>query len=119
MEGTTRLSRASARRDVGVMRLTQIGLLVASLGAILIVFNIFGLGVVGVVLAVIGAVLAFRGGVGRRWYVLLAAGALFAVVSRLLAEGSETLGGWLAVFASIAILVGSTLGYPTAADESE
>jgi hypothetical protein len=119
MEGTTRLSRAPARRDLGVKRLTRIGLLVASLGAILIVFNLFGLGVVGIVLAVIGAVLAFRGGVGRRWYVAVAAGALLAVVSRLVAEGSETLGGWLAVFASIAILVGSTLGYPAGAEEPE
>jgi hypothetical protein len=119
MEGTTRLSSASARRDLGVMRLTQISLLVASLGAILIVFDLFGLGGVGIVLAVIGAVLAFRGGAGRRWYVAVAAGALLAVVSRLLAEGSETLGGWLAVFASIAILVGSTLGYPTGTEEPE
>ena len=99
------------------MRVTQIGLLLASLGAVLIVFDLFDLGVVGIVLAVVGAVLAFRFGAGRRWYVAVAGGALLAVLSRLVAEGAETLGGWLAVFAGITILIGATLGYPTRTEQ--
>jgi hypothetical protein len=117
MEGTAQLPRRSARRDAGVLRLTQVGLVIASVGAVFIVFDLFGLAEVGLVMAVIGAVLAARGGVGRRWYYAVAGGALLAVVSRLVAEGAETLGGWLAVFACVAILAGTMLGFPTAGDE--
>jgi hypothetical protein len=35
------------------------------------------------------------------------------VIARLIAEGAETLGGWLAVIASVMILVAVSLGYPT------
>ena len=43
-------------------------------------------------------------------------GAAVEVIARLLAEGSETLGGWLAVIASLMILCAVSLGYPTAGD---
>ena len=53
------------RRDPNLVRLTQVGLLLASLGAVLVIFNPFSLGVVGLVLAALGTVLAARGGLGR------------------------------------------------------
>jgi hypothetical protein len=119
MEGSTGLIGTRPRRDPGTLRLTQVGLLVAGLGALLMVFNIFGLAMVGLVLTVVGTLLAARGGLGSRWYTTLAIAAVLAVVGRLVAEGSETLGGWLAVIATLLILVSVSLGYPTSSDEPE
>jgi hypothetical protein len=115
--GLMETQRRAARRDPGTIRLTQIALLIAGLGALLMVFNIFGLAMVGLVLAVIGTLLAVRGGLGERWFVILAIGAALAVIGRLVAENSETLGGWLAVIATVLLLVGVSLGYPVASDD--
>jgi hypothetical protein len=41
------------------------------------------------------------------------------ILSRLIADGSESLGGWLAVFGSIAILFGTSLGFPVKGDQEE
>ena len=120
MESSSGLMEAqerSARRDPGTIRLTQIALLIAGLGALLMVFNFFGLAMVGLVLAVIGALLAARGGLGHRWFVIVAIGAALAVIGRLVAESNETLGGWLAVIATLMLLIGVSLGYPVASDE--
>jgi hypothetical protein len=102
----------SERREPGSLRITQVGLLVASLGAVLVIFDLFGLGVVGLFLAAIGAALAAPGGMGKSWYWLVAGGAIVAILSRLIAESAETLGGWLAVFGGLAILIGTSLGFP-------
>jgi hypothetical protein len=117
MEGSSKA--ASRPRDAGAERATQIGLLVASLGALLVVFNLFGLGIVGLFLAAGGAALAAPGGAGHKWYIAVAGGAIVAILSRLIAEGSESLGGWLAVFGSIAILFGTSLGFPVKGDQEE
>jgi hypothetical protein len=102
----------SERREPGSLRATQVGLLVASIGAVLVIFDLFGLGIVGLFLAAGGAALAAPGGFGKSWYWGVAGGAIVAVLSRLIAESAETLGGWLAVFGSIAILIGASLGFP-------
>ena len=102
---------ARARRDQGVIRITQIGLLLAAIGALLVVFGLIPM--VGLVLTVVGAVLAARGGIGHSWYTAVAVGAALEVIARLVAEGAETLGGWLAVIASVTILCAVALGYPT------
>src|SRR5690349_3336079 len=112
MEGSTRVMGTSARRDAGVIRLTQVGLLIAAAGALFVVLGIVP--TVGLVMTVVGAVLAARGGVGHTWYTVVAAGAALEVIARLVAEGAETLGGWLAVIASLMILCAVALGYPTA-----
>jgi len=95
-------------RDTGALRLTQAGLLIASLGAVIVILG----SIIGLFLCGIGAVMAAPGGLGNRWYWLVAGGAIVVILSRLIAEGAETLGGWLAVFGAIAILVGTSLGYP-------
>jgi hypothetical protein len=41
------------------------------------------------------------------------------VLSRLIAEGAEVLGGWLAVIGVLCILVAASLGYPLASDLEE
>ena len=51
-----------------MVRLTQVGLLIACLGAVLVIFNLFGWAIAGLVLAAVGAVLAARGGLGHGWY---------------------------------------------------
>jgi len=101
-----------ARRDPGVIRITQAGLLIAAVGAMFVVLSLIP--TAGLVMTVVGAVLAARGGIGHTWYTAVAAGAALEVIARLLANGSETLGGWLAVIASVMILCAVSLGYPTA-----
>jgi hypothetical protein len=117
MAGSSAPIATPARRDPGAIRATQVGLLIACLGAFLIIFNLFGLGVVGIFLAIGGVVIAAPGGFGRGWYWAVALGAIVAALSRLIAEGSETLGGWLAVVGAITVLVGATLGFPVRDDK--
>ena len=50
---------------------------------------------------------------------MIAGGAALVVLSRLIAEGAETLGGWLAVIGCALILIGASLGYPLASDLEE
>jgi hypothetical protein len=118
MEGSGASVGVPARRDPGAVRLTQIGLLVASLGAVLVIFDFFGLGIVGLFLGVGGAIMAAPGGLGQKWYLAVAIGAVVMILSRLLAESAETLGGWLAVFAALAILIGTSLGFPLKSEQS-
>ena len=80
------------RRDPNLVRLTQVGLLIASLGAVLVIFNPFSLGVVGLVLAALGTVLAARGGLGKTWFWVVAGATIVAILSRLIADGSEVAG---------------------------
>jgi hypothetical protein len=109
----------AVRRDPATVRITRIGILIAAIGALLVIFDFFGAAIVGLVMALVGAVIAARGGLGRRWYWALAGGAILILISRLVAEGSQVLGGWLAVIGVIAILVAASLGYPLASDEEE
>ena len=108
-----------AFRDPGTLASTRAGVLIASLGALLVVFNPFGLAIAGLVIAAIGTILAARGGLGTRWYFALAGGTVLMILSRLIAEGAETLGGWLAVIGALMILIGASLGYPLASDLEE
>jgi hypothetical protein len=106
-------------RDPGTVRLTRAGVLIAAVGALLVVIDPFDLAVAGLVLAVIGAVLAARGGAGHTWYWMIAGGAAIAVISRLIAEGAQTIGGWLAVIGCLMIMIGASLGFPLASDLEE
>ena len=118
MEGSSAITPAVAR-DPATVRITRAGILIAALGALLVIFDPFGAAVVGLVLAAVGALIAARGGLGRSWYWLLAAGAILIVLSRLIADGSETIGGWLAVIGVLCVLIAASLGYPLASDLEE
>jgi hypothetical protein len=118
MEGSGAITQ-TVRRDPATVRITRAGILIASLGALLVIFNPFSGAIVGLVLAAVGALIAARGGLGHRWFSLLALGAIFVVLSRLIAEDTETLGGWLAVIGVVCILVAASLGYPLASDLEE
>jgi hypothetical protein len=111
MEGSQMRAPVSERSEAGTVRATQIGLLV--------IFNLFGLGVVGLFLATGGAALAAPGGLGNSWYVTVAGGAIVAVLSRLIADSAETLGGWLGVAGGLAIVIGSALGYPVKGERED
>jgi hypothetical protein len=117
VESSIQAAEGPAARESGPDRLTQVGLLVASLGAALVLFDLFGLSIVGLFLAGGGAVLAAPGGFGRAWFVAVAGGAIVVILSRLIAESAETAGGWLAVAGCIAILAGAILGFPTRDEE--
>lgn len=118
MEGSGAITQ-TARRDPETVRITRAGILIASLGALLVIFHPFNSAIVGLVLAAVGALIAARGGLGNRWYSLLAFGAILIVLSRLIAEGAETMGGWLAVIGVVCILVAASLGFPLASDLEE
>ncbi len=118
MESSTVAARP-IHRDPGTVRVTRAGVLIASVGALLVIFNPWGLAFAGLVIAVVGTLIAARGGLGLRWYWMMTVGAVLVVLSRLLAEGSETLGGWLAVIGVLLILTGASLGYPLASDAEE
>jgi hypothetical protein len=109
MEGTG-VPMNVRERDEGTLRLTQAGLLIASLGAVIVILGAFG--IAGLVLCGVGAVMAATGGLGKGWYWAVAGGAIVVILSRLIAESAETVGGWLAVFGAVAILIGTSLGYP-------
>ena len=117
MESSGASIGGSRRSRQGATRLTQVGLLVASLGAVLVVFDFFGLAVAGIFLAIGGALLAAPGGLGRGWYFAVAGGAIGVALSRLIADSAEVAGGWLAVIAAVTILIGATLGYPVRSDD--
>jgi hypothetical protein len=112
VESSTGTIGAPARSDPSAIRITQAGLIIAAVGALMVVFGL--LGMVGLVMTVIGAVLAARTGIGHTWFTAVAIGAALEVIARLAAEGAETLGGWLAVVASVIILCAVSLGFPTA-----
>lgn len=118
MESSTVAARP-VRRDPGTVRITRAGVLIASLGAFLVVFDPWGLAFAGLVIAAVGTLIAARGGLGHRWYWILASGAIVVIVSRLVAEGAETLGGWLAVIGVVLILIGASLGFPLASDAED
>jgi hypothetical protein len=118
MESSSATAPGRTGEDTGALRATQVGLLIASLGAILIVFNLFGLGVAGIFLALGGTALAAPGGVGHGWWYAVLVGAIVAGLSRLLADSNEVAGGWLAVLGSITVLIGSVLGYPSRSERA-
>jgi len=40
-----------------------------------------------------------------------------AILSRLIAENSEVLGGWLAVISCCALVIAATVGYPNSEED--
>jgi hypothetical protein len=112
MEPQTEAIERRGRHDESAVRMAQAGLLLAGLGALIVILDPFGIAVVGLVFGAIGALLAYPHGAGTRPFYAVAGGAALAILARLVAEPHQTTGGWLAVIAALAILIGATLGYP-------
>jgi hypothetical protein len=119
MESSRETLAVAKRRDPGAVRAVQVGLLIACLGAVLTLFDLFGLAVVGLFLAAIGVAIAAPGALGERWYWGVALGAVVMIVSRLVAESAEVIGGWLGVAGCLAVLISTCLGFPTAGDDAD
>jgi hypothetical protein len=112
MEPQTEALEGGRRHDESAVRMAKAGLILAGLGALIVILDPFGIGIVGLIFGAIGAVLAYPYGSGGRWYYFVAGGAVLAIIARLVAGPHQTTGGWLAVIASLAILVGATLAFP-------
>ncbi len=113
MESSIARADGTRRRERGSIRATQAGVLIAALGACLVVFNPLGLAVAGIFVGLGGVLIAAPGGIGHGWFWALAAGAIVVAISRLVAESAVALGGWLAVIGAVTILIGATLGFPS------
>ncbi|MBA2522467.1 MAG: hypothetical protein H0V25_03960 [Solirubrobacterales bacterium] len=97
-------------------RLTQVALLMAAFGAIMVMLRLLGTvaGLVGLVAIVLGGLLAAPAARGRDsgWWTLLAVGAVFATGGALLDLVSAAAGGLLTLIGGVAVLVGAAFGYP-------
>ena len=98
-------------------RVTQLALLIAPAGAVVIMLGLFGRGadIAGLIAIALGTVLAAPAGRGPDggWWSLLATGALLSLAGGLVSLGSEGLGGLLALIGGVCVLVGSALGFPS------
>lgn len=106
-----------ASRPGSEPRITQLALLLAAAGAIVVILvGLLGerAGVVGLIAIFLGTVLAAPAGRGPRggWWSLLAAGAVLSAVGAVVALASEGVGGLLALLGGGAVLVGAALGFP-------
>ena len=104
------------RRGLPMRRVTQLALLIAPTGAIVIMVGLFGAGVeIGGLLAIaLGTVLAAPAGRGPDggWWPLLASGAVLSFAAPLVALTSAGLGGLLALIGGACVLTGAALGFP-------
>lgn len=98
-------------------RVSQLALLIAAAGAVLIMLGRFGTGadVGGLIAIALGTVLAAPAGRGPEggWWSLLAAGALLSLAAPLVALASTGLGGLVALLGGVCVLAGAALGFPT------
>lgn len=97
-------------------RLLQASLLIASIGAVVILLGLFGtaVSIAGLVAIALGTVLAAPAArdEGGGWWRLIAVGAALSVAGALLALVSETVGGLVAVLGGVAVITGSAIGFP-------
>lgn len=112
--------RAPSERRVST-RLVQILLALAGVSAFIVVTGVFGteVAVVCLVLIVAATVLtapAARGH-GGGWWVALAVGAALSVVAPLVAEGSDTLGGYMALVGGVTVVIAAAIGFPVEREE--
>ena len=112
MADQTESVSGAATPDARAVLLARVGLLMAAAGALFVVLNLWGLAVLGLVLGIVGALLAVPLCWGERWHIVLLSASIVAVFAKLIAGSHQTFGGWLAVLAAIAMLVGAALSYP-------
>ena len=98
------------------MQTTRIALILAGVGAIVVMLSPFGTAgdVAGLVAIGLGTMLAApaarepRGG----WWGLLGSGAVLSVLGAIVSLASDTAGGILALLGGVAVLVAVALGWP-------
>jgi hypothetical protein len=100
----------------------RIALVVAAIGAAIVVLGLFGTSVriaclvlIGVATVVAASRRATRGG---GWWWILAAGAVASIAGAIIAQPSATLGGLIALVGGLAVIVGAAIGFPTEEESS-
>ena len=95
---------------------TQVALIIAAAGAIVVMLGLFGTGadVAGLIAIGLGTILAAPAGRGEEgaWWSLLAVGAVLSLAGALAAIGSEGLGGLVALIGGVCVLVAAAMGFP-------
>ena len=101
------------------MRTLQISLLLAALGAAVILLRLFGddASFAGVVAIIAGTVLAApyappAGAPGRGWWTMLGAGAVITTISAAVSFVAETAGGLGALVGCVLVVIAVALGFP-------
>lgn len=98
------------------VRVTQIALLLAAAGAVLIMLGLLGTaanlaGLAGVIVGTVLAAPAGRGP-GGGWWTLMGAGAALSVAGAVLSLATESVGGLIALIGGVAVVAGAAIGYP-------
>ncbi len=98
------------------VRFVQGALILAAVGAVLILLGILGTpaDLIGLAAILLGTTLTAPAGKtpGNGWWSLLAAGAALSVLGALLALASDSVGGLVALIGGVAVLAGSAFGFP-------
>jgi hypothetical protein len=101
------------------MRALQLSLLLAAVGALVILLRLFGeiASFVGLVAIIAGTVLSAPyapppDAPGRGWWTMLASGAVITILAAGLTLVAETAGGLLAVLGCVLVAIGVALGFP-------
>jgi hypothetical protein len=101
------------------MRTLQISLLVAAVGAVVILLRLFGdvASFAGVFAIIAGTVLAApyappAGAPGRGWWTMLAAGAAITTIAAAVSFAAETAGGLGALVGCVLVVIAVALGFP-------
>jgi hypothetical protein len=93
----------------------RIALVVAAIGALIVVLGLFGAAVRVVCLILIAAATVFaltlRAGRGDGWWWILAAGAVASIAGAIIAQPAATLGGWMALLGGLAVIVAAAVGF--------
>jgi hypothetical protein len=92
-------------------------LLVAAIGALVVLLGLFSTGVRVVFLVLIAVAtlvaLPLRPSAGGGWWWLLAGGAVASIAGAIIAQPAATLGGVIALLGGVAVIVGAAVGFPT------
>jgi hypothetical protein len=98
------------------VRVTQFSLIIAGVGAVLILLGILGTAasLIGLAAVLIGTALSASAGRSGEdnWWSLLAIGATLSVIGALLSIASQSIGGLVALIGCVAVLAGAAFGYP-------
>ena len=105
------------------MRGLRLSLLLAAVGAAVILLRLFGdtASFAGVIAIVAGTVLSAPyapppDAPGRGWWTMLAGGTVITVVAALFTIVSDTIGGLLAVLGCVLVAIAVALGFPAKSD---
>jgi hypothetical protein len=105
------------------MRVLQLSLLLAAVGALVILLRLFGdtASFAGVVAIIIGTIFSAPyapppDAPGRGWWTMLAAGAAITLIAAGLSLVTDTAGGLLAVLGCVLVAIAVALAFPAARD---